>query len=236
MPVIQDELWKHPGNPGMIVVSAHAALNEEGRLFLDYGAGKEAIRRIPEIEVQCGQEIEARSEAGIYGFLPIRPPRPEDKVIGFGLFQTRVNWDEPADLELIRYSMDCLRAFAEQNNGLKIRMNFPGVTSGGLKVDQVAPLLIPLPSTVTVCHQGEVQPSIPSNFTGFKTLYLQVEHMLLEGRPNRAVEFLMNNGFDIQSAMDQVNAVQRCLRERQEHEANQVRRFRERADTQRRLF
>jgi hypothetical protein len=218
MPVIQDDLWKNPGNPGMIVVTSHATLQEDGRLFLGYGIAKEAVRRIPEIEFQAGRAVADRSVEGVYGFLPIRQPRPEQKIIGFGLFQTRLHWDEKAELEIIQHSMECLREFTEENQGLRIRMNFPGI-QGGLSVEEVSSVLIPLPPSVTVCHQGEVRRTVPVNFVGFKELYLQVEEMLQESRYNRAVEYLMGHGYDIQSAMDQVNAVERCLRERRERES-----------------
>ncbi|MGE5221061.1 MAG: hypothetical protein ACM3PY_01405 [Omnitrophica WOR_2 bacterium] len=226
MPVIQDELWRNPGNPGMIVVSSHSWIDEEGRLFMGYGQAKEAIRRIPEIERECAEMIRAYAVDRIYGFIPVRPSRPKENIVGFGLFQTRYRWDEPADPDLIKYSMDCLREYAQQNNRLKIRMNFPGVNNEGLPADQVAHLLIPVPATVTVCHQGEVVPSVPDTFPGFKEIYIQVEGMLQDGRYNQAVEYLMKHGFDIQSAMEQVNAVQRILQDRAQRESQRVEHWR----------
>lgn len=213
MPVVEDELWKNPGNPGMIVITSHASVDEHGRLFLGYGIAKEAVRRIPDIEIQCGEKVLSQSVDGVYGFLPVRFPRPQEKIVGFGIFQTRYAWDEVADPQLIKYSMELLRNFTQEHQNLKIRMNFPGVNSG-LAVEEVAPLLIPLPPTVTICHQGEVRPTVPDSFPGFKTLYIQVDGMLQDGEYDRAIEHLMKNGFDIQSAINQVNAVQRLLDER----------------------
>jgi hypothetical protein len=227
MPIIQDVLWKHPGHPGMIVVTCHSRLDNDGRLMMDFGEAKEAARRIPGIEQQAGLEISTSAMDGVYGFLPVRPPRPEDRIIGFGLFQVKVNSDETPDPELIKHSMTCLRRYAEMNASLKIRMNYPGIGEPGLDADQVAPLLLPLPKTVTLCHQGEIRPSLPASFPGFKTIYLEVERMLQEGRQDGAVEFLLKNGFDIQSATDQVSAVQRMLRERTEKEAERVRGWRQ---------
>jgi hypothetical protein len=163
---------------------------------------------------------------GVYGFLPVRPSRPEERLIGFGLFQTRFHWDETPDPELIRYSMECLRAYTEQNSELRVRMNFPEIGEGGLDADTVSPLLLPVPSSVTICHQGEVQQSGPVNFLGFKELYLEVERMLLEGRFNSSVEYLIHHGYDIQSAMEQVRAVERCMRERNDAETRRVREWR----------
>lgn len=227
MPIIQDSLWKHPGNPGMIVVSGHASVQADGRLLMEDGEAQEAAKRIPGIELQCGQEVLSHAVDGVYGFLPVRPSRPEDRLIGFGLFQTRVSWDGDPDLELIKHSMDGLRRYAELNARLKIRMNFPGLGETGLEAETVAPLLLPLPQTVTLCHQGEIRPAMPDNFPGFKSVYLEVERMLQERRQNAAVEYLMRSGFDIQSAMNQVNAVQRMLDERGQREAEHVRGWRQ---------
>jgi hypothetical protein len=206
----------------MIVVTSHASITEDGRLYMGYGQAQEAIKRIPDIDYQCGSLVQAHAVNGVYGFLPVRPPRPKDRIIGFGLFQTQVHWDETADPELIKYSMDCLRQFTQTHANTRIRMNFPGLGEGGLVADEIAPLLLPLPQTVTICHKGEIQKSYPMSFSGFKTLYLKVEHMLQEGRFNQAVEFLIGNGYDIQSAMDQVRAVQRVLKEGAEKEAKRA--------------
>lgn len=213
MPVVEDSLWKNPGNPGMIVVSAHASISEDGFLYMKYGEAAEAARRIPDLERECGQVVAQNAQGGVFGFLAVRPARPEDRLIGFGLFQTRYNWNEGADPDLIRYSMSCLRMYMEDNPGLKIRMNFPGIGRGGMPVEEVSPLLIPLPDQVTICHKGELQRSIPDSFIGFKTIYLFVEELVKEGRHNQAVEYMVSQGFDLQSAIEQVNAVQRILRE-----------------------
>jgi hypothetical protein len=219
MPVIQDQLWKHPGNPGMIVISSHASLAEDGRLVLSAREELEAKRRIPDIDLQCGQLVQANAVDGVYGFLPVRPSRPKERIIGFGLFQTRLNLDDAPDPELIRFSMEKLRQYVKKHKNIRIRMNFPGIEDESTPAEAVAPLLLPLPDTVTVCHQGQVRRRVPENFTGFKSLYVQVERMLMEGRFQLAVEHLVNSGYDIQSAMEQVRAVERLMRERREREA-----------------
>jgi hypothetical protein len=226
MPVVEDDLWKNPGNPGMIVISSHAFVQEDGRLFLDYSPAVEAKKRIPDIEFQCGAEVLARADNGVYGFLPVRPPLPEKRIVGFGLFQTTVNWNEIPDPDLIKFSMERLRKYSQEHANLKIRMNFPGVGEGGLAVEEVAPLLLPLPETVTVCHKGEILRSVPADFPGFKSIYLQVQGMIVERRSKEAIEYLIQKGFDIQSAMEQVQAVERCMRERGEKEAEHVRQWR----------
>jgi hypothetical protein len=213
MPVVEEPLWRNPGNPGMIVVCAHAGLNPPGKLYLGYGEALEAVRRIPEIEEECAYLVSQSAVDGVYGFLPVRPSRPEERLVGFGLFQTRYDWTDPESLELIETSMAGLREFANQNTDLKIRLNFPGLESG-LEPEEVAPLLLPLPETVTLCHNGGLPRSTAMTFPGFKDIYLQVETLLMDGRQNQAEAYLVENGFDIQSALEQVSAVKRILQAR----------------------
>jgi hypothetical protein len=226
MPVVEDSLWKNPGNPGMIVVTSHANVLEDGRLFMEYDPAREAIRRIPDIDLQCGQQVLSSNINGVYGFLPVRPSIPEKRLVGFGLFQTQMNWDESPDPELIRFSMDCLREYADTNPEVKIRMNFPGSKNNSLNQGAIARLLLPLPANLTVCHQGQFERSFPTSFPGFKSVYLQVEGMIQNGQLNQAVDYLIKSGFDIQSAMEQAKAVERMLRERHDRESEHVRRWR----------
>lgn len=214
MPVIKDALWKNPGNPGMIVITSHGTVDEAGNLYMGYGEGAEAARRIPGIEAECGSLLAAQSGEGVYGFLPVRPSRPAERLIGFGLFQTRAAWKDQPDLEIIRYSMDSLRQYLQENPDIRVRMNFPGVGEEGLAPEEITPVLLPLPENVTVYHQGQVRRSVPDTFMGFKAIYTEVENMLRDGRSNQAVEYLVESGFDLQSAMEQVTAVQRVIRER----------------------
>lgn len=237
MPVIEDELWRHPGNPGMIVVTSHASVDAHGCLQMCTGPELEAVRRIPGIERQCGSQIIDLGIEEIYGFLPVRPPQPDQHKVGFGLFQTKRSKDEQADLEIIQASMERLRQYLEAHEKLKIRMNFPGIGNGGLEPDQVVARLAPLPRRVTVCHRGEangilepraadvsMQPAsdlyLPD---GVKGLFVQVETWLLAGRFNTAVEYLTTNGFSREDAMEQVLAVQRQINARQERHAFQQR-------------
>jgi hypothetical protein len=212
MPVIQDELWKNPGHPGMIVVTANASILEDGRLFMEYGEAMEATRRIPGIALQCANEVSTYAVDGVYGFLPVRPSRPLEKKIGFGILQTRREWNECPDLELIQYSLECLCEYSNANKSLKIRMNYPGISSGCLSAEEVAPLLLRLPSSVTVCGPVEPASLSPFGLSGAKELFLLVERWLQEGRFNYAVEFLVENGYEYPDALEQVSAVQRQLR------------------------
>ena len=219
MPIVQDNLWKHPGHPGMIVITAHASIGVDGSLIMNYGEAEEATRRISGIQYQCAEQVAHEAVDGVYGFLPVRPSRPEAKILGFGLFQTRLNLDEPANPELIQISLERLRQFTSEHPRIKIRMNYPGIGEEGLDPQEVLPLLENMPPTVTICHNGEVPPRISTGFNSTKDLFMVIERWLQEGRSNFAVDYLVENGFERDEAANQVNAVRQAINVRAEHYA-----------------
>jgi len=179
--IVQEELWKHPGFPGMIVLTTNATVTEKGLLIMGRGAALQAKRRIPDIDRECTKIIrnatrsiwsypaphgEMAQEAyyqecamededyyhGVgYYFRVVREPI-EDK-IGFGIFQVKVHFRNRAELELIRRSASILCDYANQNLNTQIRMNYPGIGAGRLPMHDIEPLLEILPENVTICYK-----------------------------------------------------------------------------------
>jgi hypothetical protein len=212
MPIVQEDLWKNPGSPGMIVVSCHATIEPDGRLNMQYGEACEAARRIPGLEEQCAEAILSKAKRGVYGFIQVRPFNKEHKIIGFGLFQSRLSITHEAEPRLIERSMDELRHYTYSHPDLRVRMNMPGAAEEGLQADDILPILVPLPPNVTVCYHGALNSAPSYGGYGLKDLFLQVERWLQEGQRLRAVEYLMAQGYDGKTAEQQVDAVQELMR------------------------
>ena len=98
--IVREELWLHPGHPGMLVVTTNSTISKAGGLVMGRGAAKKAVERIQGIEKKCAKKV--RTAADPYGFLPVRLPRPEEKIAGFEIFQVKRHWKEQADLTLIK--------------------------------------------------------------------------------------------------------------------------------------
>ncbi len=150
----KEDLWKSPGLPGMIVVTTNAFIKRNGALVMGRGAALQATQQITNIEFEAGREVErvcGRSMSKAYGFLIVRPPT-DDKV-GFGLFQVKWHWSNPANLGLIQMAVEKLAEFADLNPDVSIRMNYPGIGNGKLKRSEVEPLLVSLPDNVTICYK-----------------------------------------------------------------------------------
>jgi hypothetical protein len=67
-----------------------------------------------------------------------------------GGFQVKYYYGNKADLILIKESVVRLREIALRYNEWTLRVNFPGIGLGGLKQEEVKPLLLDLPDNVEV--------------------------------------------------------------------------------------
>ena len=173
--IVREELWRHPGHPGMIVVTTNATVTN-GKLVMGCGAALQAKQRIPGIEYECAEVIREatrsvwsypapRGEMAMdaydmecmmeddsgYYFQVVR--RPGKGKVGFGIFQVKVHFRGPADLELIERSAITLGDYAWRNPDTAIRMNMPGVGYGLRTKEEVLPLLDALPQNVMACYK-----------------------------------------------------------------------------------
>ena len=167
--IVREELWRHPGFPGMIVVTTNATIRYAGSLVMGCGAALQAVKRIPGIDMECGQAVKAAIDRSVlnyqlagepapsqyawagYYFLAVRHPKPKEMKVGFGIFQVKVHYSQRAELELIRRSTSMLDKYARHHSGTQIRMNYPGIGAGRLPRGKIEPLLKKLPDNVTIC-------------------------------------------------------------------------------------
>lgn len=180
--IVCEELWKHPGFPGVIVVTTNATITRVNRLVMGRGAALQARICIPGIDKECAHAIRSATRSiwsypaphgdmaqmayddacmrededqyhGVgYYFRVVREPT-EDKV-GFGIFQVKVHFRQHAELELIHRSASTLADYCHRHKDTAIRMNYPGIGYGRLNRAEVEPLLASLPDNVTVCYRG----------------------------------------------------------------------------------
>lgn len=158
---IHDDLWRHPGFPGIIAVTTNSIAKRDGSLVMGRGSAGDAARRIPNIAFECASAIlYAHPHIRLdgtqdYGFLVVRPPR-EDRV-GFAILQAKRHWRDVSDIHTIMLSVLSLRAYLMANPTVQVRTVFPGGGCGQIgngtapSVDEIAMLLRPLPDNLTVC-------------------------------------------------------------------------------------
>src|SRR5690606_19821836 len=109
------------------------------------GIAKQAATRHAGLKRAAYDAIKRRADTHLYGFLPLEAPFER-----LALFQTKRHWRDPSTLELISASVDSLRRYALEHPGQQIALPYPGIGMGGLAPEAVRPLLLDLPSNVTV--------------------------------------------------------------------------------------
>ncbi len=149
--IVQEDLWK-PCD--MWIVTTNSFIKRNGALAMGKGAAKQAVERFPHIPSIAGKIVlntGGRNFTQTYGFLVTH--YPTDEHYGFGIFQVKGHWREWASLDYIKTSVDMLTEYANKWFELDIRMNYPGIGNGGLKREDVEPLITSLPDNVTICYR-----------------------------------------------------------------------------------
>jgi len=142
----------------MYVVTTNATITLKGKLVMGRGAAEQATKRLKGIQKEAADVIKFHawinrlSKPPLYGFLPVRLPRPEEGKYGFGIFQVKSHYSNKADLDIISTSASGLRVWALENSEVTIRMNYPGIGNGRLDKSSVIALIRGLPDNVYIYH------------------------------------------------------------------------------------
>lgn len=126
---------------GVLVITTNGFVKNNGEAVMGRGCARQAAQRWPDMPSRLGQGLKANGNivmitwGGTGGV-----PREYDAVV---TFPVKHNWWEKADLELIRDSAERLRNSADAMGWKDIFVPLPGCGNGGLKWEQVRPVLEP---------------------------------------------------------------------------------------------
>ncbi len=148
-------LWADPAT--LLLFAGNSVVDTHDCLVMGAGSAREAKMQCPTLPRQLGRILAQRHlQHGLYGLLFCKTnvqvgDHWQAKLVG--AFQTKRHWRDPADPQIIAYSVGRLCGYLEALPGMQhltVAMPFPGIGYGGLAREQVLPLLAPLPDTVTV--------------------------------------------------------------------------------------
>lgn len=119
---------------GVVLATTNGVVKRDGSLVMGAGAAKALAERFPELPRILGAQAALTKRP--YGVIVV-------ELEGFrvGAFQTKRDWRDPADPALITYSARLLKAYLMAHPDLRAHFPFPGVGLGGLREDQVLPIL-----------------------------------------------------------------------------------------------
>jgi hypothetical protein len=141
-------MWTIYKNPRtLFCITTNAILMRSGELVMGVGMAKQARDRIPGIAKAAGERV-FQSGGGVYGFLPLNCPHDD-----IALFQTKVNFRDPARLDVIAKSAAMLRQWADAHPEWEIHLPYPGIGFGSLPAGVVYPVISNLPNNVYLWHR-----------------------------------------------------------------------------------
>lgn len=152
MKLAHGDMWTVYDQADLFLVTTNGVVTKSGKLVMGAGIAKSARDRFPGVDQALGAAVKASGSP--YGllvssrwFMPHDGSEPTAKL---SAFQTKDNWTEGSSPALIAFSARKLLAWCERHPTARVHLNMPGVGCGGLRREEVSPLLEPLPDTVTV--------------------------------------------------------------------------------------
>ena len=149
MEEITGDLWRYYGMRNYVVcITTNCNVKIGGRAVMGKGVALQARQRIPNIDKELGYWIQHRGSE--LRFLD------GGRVLAF---PTKYNWWDKSDLELIRYSASNLSAIANDpaHAGTIYILPRPGCANGGLKWEDVKPVISHLPDNVRIITSDETK-------------------------------------------------------------------------------
>jgi hypothetical protein len=126
---------------GVLLAPGNGVVRRDGHLVMGAGAAKALAQTYPFLPRVLGRMARSTPNMGgwhLYGVLATRAAPG----LSVGVFQSKGDWKERAELGIIRYSAIVLAKYLEENPQ-EVHMAFPGVGLGGLEEDEVLEVLEP---------------------------------------------------------------------------------------------
>jgi len=128
---------------GILLAPGNGVVRADGHLVMGAGAAKALAQAYPHLPRVFGRMARGTPNMGgwhLYGLLTIQVAPG----LHAGLFQSKGDWKDRADLSVIAYSARKLAEWLRNNPGQEVHMAFPGVGLGGLEEEEVLEVLEPI--------------------------------------------------------------------------------------------
>lgn len=137
------DIWSVWNITDLLLFTANSTITKDNKLVMGAGIAKEVRDRFPGIDSRIGNLLNELQLANKdFGLLL----SPSGKKIG--AFQTKIDWKQPSNLELIRKST--LMLLEVSSNYKRIDLCYPGINHGKLNPSDVLPIIQQLPDNVYI--------------------------------------------------------------------------------------
>lgn len=130
---VRGNLWTYPAD--IRVITTNGTVKKNGECVMGRGCALEATKKYSGIAKILGTHI--KEKGNHVGFI-------FGSAEGIWSFPVKHNWYEKADIELIKRSAEELVALLPKDKKLRVVLPRPGCGNGGLKWEDVKPVLEPI--------------------------------------------------------------------------------------------
>ena len=131
--------WKYPDVYGF---TSNSVVKSNGELVMGAGAALALKKAHPNVPKLIGKALNHKKT--VCDFIQIK-----EGLIVFW-FQTKNHYNEPSNIKLISKATERLKKVAEDNPNIVFHLNAPGIGLGGLKWEDVLPIIEILPDNVRI--------------------------------------------------------------------------------------
>lgn len=150
MHLVKGDLWNETLTADLILFPGNSNVDRFGALVMGAGCALEAKERWPWLPKKIGADLRAQKKTSGEYLLWI-PEEWDEPGARVGVLQTKKLWFVPSNLPLIARSLTRLQeTLAARPEITRVALAMPGVGCGGLRREDVLPLLLPLPDTCYV--------------------------------------------------------------------------------------
>ena len=125
----------------LFLITANATIRKDGCLVMGRGIAYEAKQRRPELPKRAGTLIQKTAIVDNKGHRYYGVLRDLFNDSPIGLFQTKYNYWDMSNIELIESSLHDLATIMEKDGLSNVHLNYPGIGYGHLAQSDVLPLL-----------------------------------------------------------------------------------------------
>lgn len=147
MRLMTGDMWSAFDSADLFLICTCGVVTRDNRLVMGAGIALEARDRFPGLDKALGLAVQAgdwkaSKNAFHYGLLTSGKK--------LGCFQTKYQWRDPAEMDLIALGMAELVLWCSYHPNDSVHLAYPGIGLGGLSIEQVEPYIKQLPDNVSI--------------------------------------------------------------------------------------
>ena len=147
------DMWQIFNITDFFIFTGNSVITRYGRLVMGAGIALEVKEKIKGIDSVLGKKIAKNRE---YNFIYVSPKETSIYNTNIGVFQVKYHFKYKAELNLVKRATKKLSEVALAFPDKRFDMNFPAIGYGGLKINEIMPIIKLLPNNVHIWRKDKI--------------------------------------------------------------------------------